>query len=184
MHSFGARCFSQRRCNLNEGRNPCLNGGTCYVNYELHRLLHDYECLCPANYFGEHCQIQSATLSIIYYPNQSDVIQATLVQLFDIDDQKDLRLKKQLVYKDQLPAFSLISYTQQSVPMLGLIKVYCTNHELPVKYHLLYIRMVPEQYLNITLDLNQRNSCPHTSNVLQVNKSISGKKNPTENNFL
>jgi hypothetical protein len=183
MHYYGTRCFSQHQCNLNEERNPCLNGGKCYVNYELHRLLQDYVCICPMNYFGEHCEIRSAILNITYSHNQSDTL-ATVIQLFDIDDNTDLRLKKQLVYKHQLPVFSIVSYAQRLLPMIGLIKTYRLNDEIMVKHHLLYIRIVPEQYLNIALDLNKRNYCPHTSNVLQMNKSISGKKNSTKNKFI
>ena len=31
---------------------PCKNGGTCLRN----GTLHDYNCQCPQNYFGEKCQ--------------------------------------------------------------------------------------------------------------------------------
>ncbi len=180
MHFYGTRCFSQRQCNLNEGRNPCLNGGTCYVNYAPHRLLQDYVCICPMNYFGEHCEIRPAIISITYFHNQSDIFLGTIVQLLDIDNSIDLRLKKQLVYKDHLPAFFMVSYAQQLLPIIGLIKTYRVNNEFMVEYYLLYVRVVAEHYLNITLDLNQHNYCPHASNVLQMNKTDSGKKNPTK----
>jgi hypothetical protein len=165
----------QRQCNLKDGRNPCFNDGICYVNYESQRLLQDYICICPIQYFGERCEIQSATLSITYFYNHSDYILATVVQLFDINDNNDLHLKKQLIYKYQLPIFSHIDYEQRLLPVIGLVKTYRTNGESTVGYHLLYIRTVPEQHMNVTFQLNERNYCPHTSNIMRLNKSMSGK---------
>jgi hypothetical protein len=175
MYHYGARCFSEHQCNLKDGRNPCFNGGTCYVNYEPQRLLQDYVCICPTNYFGERCETQSAILGITYFYNQSDNILATVVQLFDINKNVDLHLKKQLVYEYQLPIFSLINYEQRLLPTIGLVKIYSANSGSAVGYYLLYVRVVSEQHMNVTFQLNRRNYCPHSLDILQLNKSISGE---------
>jgi hypothetical protein len=162
---------------MKDGRNPCLNGGICYINYEPQHLLKDYICICPMNYFGEQCEISSATLGIIYFNNnQSNDILVTIVQLLDINlNNIDLHLKKQLIYKYQLPSFSLIRYEQLLLPEIGLVKTYYTNDKSTVNHHLLYIRTNRKQHMNITFQLNKHNYCPHTSNIIPLNKSISGE---------
>lgn len=44
--------FIGKTCEINEcSLNPCQNGGTCYG------VLNGYVCVCPKEYFGDHCQL-------------------------------------------------------------------------------------------------------------------------------
>jgi hypothetical protein len=176
MHLYGAHCFSQHLCNMNNGRNPCLNGGTCYVNYESHRLRQDYVCNCPSNYFGEFCQISSSTINITFNHNQSDNILATVIQLFDIHSHTHLRLKKQWLHKQHLPLLSTIRYEERILPSIALVKRYHSNDQSMIDYHLLYILSISKQYISITLQFNQQTYCPHTSTISQLNQPNFSKK--------
>jgi len=165
---------------MNKNRNPCLNGGKCFVKYEHHNLIDAYICQCSNNYFGLKCEEYSATIEMIYdHQNQSfnssnDNILATVIQLFDINDKQELLLRKQIVYKNNLPLHSKIVYDQKTLPVFSLIKFY-TNKSI-IHYHLLYSTTVNEQSFNLTLIFNKQNYCPHTSQIFQqYNTTYSSK---------
>ena len=185
MHFHGARCFLQWLCNMNEGRNPCLNGGTCYVTYAPHHLLRDYVCICPPYYFGDLCEIPSATINITYSYNRSDSVLATVIRLFDIFDSSYLSLKSQSVYKSNLPLSSIVSYEQRLLPMIGLVKVYHDNDQLMTEhYYLLYILTAMKQHINIIPHFDRRNHCPHTSNILELSQLNLSKKTFRKDSFM
>jgi hypothetical protein len=176
MYYHGARCFLQRLCYMNDGRNPCLNDGKCYVTYEPHRLLRDYVCICPPSYFGEHCEVRSATINLTYSHNHSDAVLATVIQLFDIHDSSSLIVKSQSVYKWHLPLSSIINYEQRILPTIGLIQKYYMNHQLTIEYYLLYTLTAMKQHITVMLQFDQRNYCPHTKNALQLSQLNLSKK--------
>ncbi|CAF3820942.1 unnamed protein product [Adineta steineri] len=178
INRFGSTCHLERKCDMFNNKNPCLNKGLCFVRYNHDNSIEDYICICPSMYFGDHCQYSSAKLTIQYVINDINLYSslASVVQLYNYDYQTlDLILEKQQVYPNQ-PMYSNIIYAGQILPIFGFLKVYYHDQQysmkLNTKYFLLYIRK-DETNLTLTISLHLNNSCPHThrlffSNISQI----------------
>lgn len=169
MNSYGQRCFISRPCQMKIGRNPCQNGGKCITKYQYDKLTDGYTCQCPKYYYGSECQYRSGSIKIISVDTfEDDEIRATIIQLFDISDREELILRRQILYKDNLPSPSLTIPSENiNLPLFGLIKLY-TNRSTIVEYHLLYTNSTKETSLNLTLQLTKKNYCPHTHDIFNL----------------
>ncbi|CAF3346096.1 unnamed protein product [Rotaria sp. Silwood2] len=178
INRFGPTCHLERKCDMFNNRNPCLNGGSCSVKYDQDALIKDYVCICQAMYYGDHCQYLPSRINIQYLINDINLHStlASVIQLYNYDFLTlDLILEQQQVYEGQ-PTYSNIIYARQLLPSLGFLKVYYHDKQHPmtlnVKYFILYSRK-DERNISLTVTLNMNNSCPHThllffSNVSQT----------------
>ncbi|CAF1122693.1 unnamed protein product, partial [Didymodactylos carnosus] len=145
INRFGSTCHLKRQCDMFQNKNPCLNGGTCYVKYEPDALKQDYICVCLSNYFGDICQYTSVVLDIQYEISFfNTTILASVVQLLNFDNTTlDLLIRKQKVYKNQLLSSNIV-YSERFMPVLGFLKIYHKQIESMVEptvdYFLLYSR--------------------------------------------
>ena len=116
ISSYGLRSFMDRQCQMNADRNPCLNGGICFIKHQHSSLIDAFICQCPKSHFGSKCQYHSGSIEINYdSQNQSanrfhEQMRATVIQLFDFSGYEELILKKQVLYKNYLPSHSIIVY--------------------------------------------------------------------------
>ncbi|CAF1312799.1 unnamed protein product [Rotaria sordida] len=170
---FGSQCNIERQCDLSRGKNPCLNNGLCYIDYNPSYLPNDYICLCSNNkYFGENCQYQSSIISIHYqnlsFLNDEYKIIASLIQLSSVINFQMI-VYKQNLYKNELLTGTDIIYDDKAVPPIGIIKFFYKQQSSNYReiYFLLYIAENSTS-INLTLVLNQQTYCPHTSLLFNI----------------
>ncbi|CAF5116019.1 unnamed protein product, partial [Rotaria sp. Silwood1] len=126
INCFGPTCHLERKCNMFNNKNPCLNGGSCSVKYDQDALIKDYVCICQPMYYGDHCQYLPSRINILYLINDINLHStlASVIQLYNYDSLTlDLILEQQQVYEGQ-PTYSNIIYAGQLLPSLGFLKVY------------------------------------------------------------
>ncbi|CAF0979211.1 unnamed protein product [Didymodactylos carnosus] len=174
MNRYGPGCFIPRQCDMFNGRNLCLNGGTCYIQFEPDNTVEDYICLCRPSYFGNHCQHNSGKLELRYIKSMSREKQpviASVLQLYDISDKTwNLIMKKQNVYTNELTSHTEFIRDQLSLPILGLLKLHFSPQISPPAYYLLYVK-TNHTYLNLSMILNEKNHCRHTHTIFNLDKT-------------
>ena len=164
ISTFGPRCyFKNDHCQ----RNPCLNGGTCIVTYNLINV-NEYMCICTDLYEGNHCESLKGmvNISIVLSSNSTlqtnDVVAATV--FYSDYDPETLRfiVRHQQVYSGFLSKLKpiYVSKFDRYAPTTAFFKVYEQNYDQEEpKYYLLYF--YPDQKdINITVDLTSENHCP------------------------
>ena len=163
ISTFGPRCyFKNDHCQ----QNPCLNGGTCIVTYNLTNV-DQYMCICTNSYEGNHCQLSKGIVKInlVLSSNSTsqigNVVAATVFYSdYDLETFRFI-IRHQQVYSGLFSELKPI-YTgkvDKHAPTTAVLKLYSTNYnqEEP-KYYLLYYH--PDQkHINITVDLTAENHC-------------------------
>ncbi|CAF1684026.1 unnamed protein product, partial [Adineta ricciae] len=167
MNRFGPRCYLERICDMYHNKNPCFNGGLCYVQYDQDSLLKDYICICQNQYYGDSCESSSGQINIKYLISDYSIL-ASVIQLYNYDIfTLDFILKKQQISKEQ-PLYSTVIYPGEILPNFGFLKIFL--HSIEIKYFLLYYQK-NEKNLSLTINLNANNSCQYTHFLLFSNIS-------------
>ena len=161
---FGKRCYLR---NDYCSKNPCLNGGSCIIRYELTDR-NENICICTDSFQGDHCQFPKGMVNITFMFSSDTVLQADDVvaaTVFYSNYQiPSLRfiIRHQQVYTG-LPLHLKLFYSDKVAmyaPTTAVLKVYGLNYYLEeAKYYLLYFDPGRTE-LNITIDLTLENHCP------------------------
>ena len=179
---YGPTCHLNHTC---VHRNPCGdNRGTCIFNPDA-LSQRDYLCQCRKEYFGEHCEIDSAILKIdfrnfSFLSIESNYILSSIIQLYDVHNQTlDIILKEKRVYQGLPSNIIEIYHNNYYLPPFGILKVYHQFHSTnnffvnldQPNYFLLYSTSKNIRQMNITIEINKTNFCPNTSLAFSKNFS-------------
>jgi hypothetical protein len=163
ISTFGNRCyFKNDHC----VKNPCLNGGSCIVTYNLTDVDH-YRCICTDLYEGNHCQLLKGMVNIKFMLSSNATLQITdvaAVTVFYSDyDDRSLRfiVRHQQVYSSFPAEIKPIYIGKLDIyaPTTAVLKVYGQSYryEEP-EYYVLYFYPYQKE-INITVDLTSENHC-------------------------
>ncbi|CAF2767092.1 unnamed protein product [Rotaria sp. Silwood2] len=164
VSTFGNRCYFK---NENCKKNPCLNGGSCIVTYNMTDI-NEYICICTSLFQGNQCQLSKGIVNITFALSLDTVLQTTDVVATTVlySDYKvetlDFIVRHQQVYIG-LPLGVKLIYSHKLAtyaPTTAVLKVYGPNyHHQEPKYYLLYFH--PDQKeIHIRFDLTLENYCP------------------------
>jgi hypothetical protein len=165
--TFGKTCYvKNNKCQ----KNPCSNGGSCLVNYDLSDI-DNYTCICIDSFSGDHCQVSRGmvdinfVLSLGFMLETTDVV-ATTVSYNDAvkDASLSLNVRNQHVYRS-LPSHLNLIYSHKRnayPPTTAILRIYRANfHSEEPEYYILYLFDFQIQTkINITVDLTSENHCP------------------------
>lgn len=164
VSTFGNTCHIKNdRCQSN----PCLNGGTCFMAYDMTDI-NKYICLCTDLYNGEQCQYSNGIVEITIISSSNSTSQtfdvAAITVSYNNYDLQTLRfdIQHQQVY-NTIPSYIKQMYNYKvgiHAPPIAIMKVYSPNYrnEEP-NYYLLYFYR-DEKDINITVSLTSENHCP------------------------
>ncbi|CAF4518659.1 unnamed protein product, partial [Didymodactylos carnosus] len=144
------------------------------------------KCLCPAQYYGVHCEYQSQRLSITMRTRKQSALENQLtfklhIYLIDYNDQKILSYEQipYLCFVEQ--SFTLL-YDRQSKPLnktyvvrIDIFSLKISTKQKPIEYRTSYYYSInylflPIQHLTIDIMIPENNSQPQLSCSLQCGK--------------
>ncbi|CAF2743713.1 unnamed protein product [Rotaria sp. Silwood2] len=163
---YGSNCyFKYEQCE----KNPCKNDGTCFIDYALDDI-HHIKCLCSHQFYGDQCELSKHNIHIqLKRSNQpSDVIQATVVQYYDLQELTfDMLIRQQKLYKGHLPSIVQLNHDQLFAPEICLIKIYYIEQQQKFPDYYIVYSQQNRTVINITIALAQENQCRNAMTVLQ-----------------
>ena len=180
-HLYGLTCHLNHTCVY---RNPCTNGqGKCYPNPD--NITRDYICVCDKEFFGDHCELNSAMVQInftdfSFVQSPSTFILSTVIQLCDFHDKTlDLIIREKRVYSGLPSSITKIYHNDHHLPTMAIMKLYHkfdpSNAYIADLKHpdhfVLYVISSNVSLLNLTLMINRTNHCPYTSTIFERNLS-------------
>ena len=191
IHQFGPTCHLNHTCVNNTNICGGIHRGKCYPNPD--NIIQDYICICKKQYFGNHCERDSAMV-LINFTNFSFVqvpinyIMSSIIQLYDVHHETlEIIIRQKYVYQGLPPSITKVYHNDFYLPMFGLIKLYhkqnlndnyVANLEQP-DYFLLYVILKDIWRMNITSVMNQTNYCPSISYLSERTFIFSNESNRT-----
>ncbi len=162
--TFGNTCYLKNDICEN---NPCMNGGSCEVTYDLTDV-NKYICLCTDSFEGDHCQNPKGMVNITFALSSDSKLQTADVVAITVSyndyhiPSLDFVVRHQQVYDALLLHLQLIYSHKltEYAPDTAVLKVYGSNYRnKEPDYYVLYF--YPNQKeINITTDLTSENHCP------------------------
>lgn len=160
---FGNTCSMKNiQCQIN----PCLNGGTCLVQYRFDDF-NAYVCICTSFFEGNQCQVEKGTVNIDVIVSLNSTIERSKVVATTISflDYQIPSLRLDVRYRQVhsiLPSHLKLIYSETSnqfAPSIALMKIYSDNYRIEQpRYSLLYY--YPNQKrINLTVNLTSENKC-------------------------
>ena len=178
---YGPTCHLNHTC---VHRNPCgSNRGICLFNPD--RARRDYICQCRKEYFGDHCEIDSAILRIhfvnlTYVSLKWNYILSSVIQLYNVHETTlDMIVEEKRIFEGLPSNITEVYHPNLYLPMFGILKVYhridnnlfFANVDQP-NYFLVYSTSLKNiRQMNITIEINKSNFCPNTSLAFSKNFS-------------
>jgi hypothetical protein len=173
FYSYGPTCYLNHTC---FNRNPCgINRGKCHINRDS--VDRDYICVCNREYFGDHCEYNSALVRInftdfSFVESPLNYTMSSIIQLCDLHNETlDLIIRTKYVYQGLPPSITDVYHRNHYLPRIGILKLY---HKLDIKqpdYFLLYSFLSDIPRINLTLVINVTNYCLYTPTRFQKNLS-------------
>lgn len=175
--SYGLTCHVNHTCVHN---NPCVNGrGKCYPNPD--NITRDYICVCNKEFFGDHCELNSAMVQInftdfSFVQIPSNFILSTVIQLVDFHDETlNLIIREKRVYPGLPPSITKIYHNDYHLPTIAIMKMYhkfdpSNDYIADLKrpdHFILYVISPNVPQLSLTLIINRTNYCPYTSTIFE-----------------
>ncbi|CAF3004596.1 unnamed protein product [Rotaria sp. Silwood2] len=162
---YGSNCYLKYKPCENHS---CENGGTCFIDYTMDDI-DQIQCVCHDSFYGTRCELLKHTIYIqVQQPSQlSDVIQATVVQYYDLKEFKfDMFIREQQLYRGHLPSIIQLNHGRLFAPAICLIRIYSEKEQEFPNYFIGYSRQ-NQTTINITIALTDETECRHALVLLK-----------------
>jgi hypothetical protein len=162
MNRFGPRCNLKHDYCIS---NPCLNNGTCQLDYRLNGEI-TYKCNCLLPFYGYKCQDIKESVRIQLNMTNRLSIQAAVVQFYILQafPVSKLQILHQQAYYG-LPSIVLYYYDHIGQPSIGILKTY---EDLSNPQY-----MIMHTWQSSVIDITvSPQDCPHSSSLITEGKIL------------
>jgi hypothetical protein len=161
MDRHGIRCFA-----LNSVRCQCQNGATCIP---LDARVEQTACLCPDQFFGRHCELMHANLTIkMSDAYQPEMVPIVLVQFVTVSERETIHFENIFLFEHVSTRRTLVVYhvDHEELPHMVLCKVFYSSSIDHYAYYLvLYMpQSADERKLyskHVQTQLEPKQKCSH-----------------------